>query len=105
MNGWLNQLIAWVRSDCPYCGGPSKCGACWMAHHPGESYPPMPRAIPPPPHTPPLMPHDARKFLGYSRLLEICDEFGITETDTLKHRLEDWERWQRDLCERGELSA
>lgn len=36
---WLAGLL---RVDC-------QCGVCWMAAHPGESYPPMPRPIPPPP--------------------------------------------------------
>jgi hypothetical protein len=35
--------------------------------------------------------------LGYARILELCAEFGIDETDTLKHRLEDHDRWRRDL--------
>lgn len=35
-------------------------------------------------------------LLPYARILELCAEFGITDTDTLKHRLEDWERDRRD---------
>lgn len=38
-----------------------------------------------------------REMLGYARILELCDEFGVTETDILKHRLEDWERWNCEL--------
>lgn len=38
-------------------------------------------------------------LLGYGRLLELCDLFGVTETDELKHRLEDWERWNRAIRE------
>lgn len=37
------------------------------------------------------------EMLPYARLLELCAEFGIDETDTLKHRLDDWERWNTDL--------
>ena len=32
-------------------------------------------------------------LLGYERILELCHQFGIVETDDLKHRLEDQERW------------
>lgn len=31
----------------------------------------------------------------YARLLELLDEFGISETDTLKHTLEDHQRWEK----------
>jgi hypothetical protein len=34
---------------------------------------------------------------GRSRVAELCAEFGIHDADTLKHRLEDWERWRRDV--------
>lgn len=33
-----------------------------------------------------------RPLLRYERILEILADHGITETDMLKHRLEDWER-------------
>ena len=39
--------------------------------------------------------------LNYDRILEILNDFGITETDTLKHRLEDQARWRRDLVNGG----
>jgi len=38
-----------------------------------------------------------RPLLGIVRIYELLDEFGITETDALKHRLEDYERWKRDV--------
>lgn len=43
--------------------------------------------------------------LGYGRLLELCDQFGITETDDLKHRLEDWDRWNHELRAENGLKA
>lgn len=43
--------------------------------------------------------------LGHERVYELLAEFGITETDTLKHRLEDHQRWKDDIVEQSsELS-
>jgi hypothetical protein len=47
------------------------------------------------PTPPPSIPE--RELLSYSRLLELCDLNGISETDDLKHRLEEWERWNREI--------
>jgi len=33
-------------------------------------------------------------LLDADRLRALCQYFNIPDTDTLKHRLEDWERWR-----------
>lgn len=35
------------------------------------------------------------------RVIELLLQYGITEPDTLKHRLEDWDRWRRDILGRS----
>jgi len=46
-----------------------------------------------------------RPLLSITRIYELLDEFGITETDVLKHRLEDHQRWRRDIVEVGSACA
>jgi hypothetical protein len=41
-------------------------------------------------------PEAADDVLNCDRLRELCRQFDIAETDTLKHRLEDWERWDAE---------
>jgi hypothetical protein len=45
----------------------------------------------------------AARLLPYGRILELMELNGITETDTLKHRLEDWERWHKDNLSAADL--
>lgn len=39
--------------------------------------------------------------LSVARVYELLEEFGVSDSDLLKHRLEDWERFDRDARTSG----